>query len=79
MLSPIGIGVRSQVLYDLLAQRVIDNRKILAATGLKQEDFMPLKEGLRLELQAVDKGYPFAHFEENDRMDAWLKAHGYEE
>ena len=77
--SPIGIGVRSQVLYDRMAQRVIDNRKILAATGLKQEDFMPLKEGLRLELQAVDKGYPFAHFEENDRMDAWLKAHGYEE
>ena len=77
--SPIGIGVRSQVLYDRMAQRVIDNRKILAATGLKQEDFMPLKEGLRLELQAVDKGYPFAHFEENDRMDAWLKAHGYGE
>lgn len=70
------IHYRSQVLYDRMADRVIDNRKILAATGLKQEDFMPLKEGLKMELQAVNKDYPWPEFAENARMDAWLESHG---
>lgn len=68
------IHYRSQVMYDRMASRVIDNSKILEATGLKQEDFMTLKEGLRRELKAVDKDYPWPKFAENDRMDAWLAA-----
>lgn len=43
-----------QLDYDRLFNRVIDNRKILEATGLRQSDFMPLKEGLKRELSAVD-------------------------
>lgn len=42
-----------QLTYDRLFNRVIDNSKILSVTGLKQSDFMPLKEGLRTELSAL--------------------------
>lgn len=45
---------RYQLDYDRLLNRVVDNSKILAVTGLKQEDFMPLKDGLRRELGAAD-------------------------
>ena len=36
--------------YDRIYSRDIDNSKVLAATGLKPEDFKPIKEGVRIEL-----------------------------
>ena len=36
--------------YDRLFDRKIDNRKVLKATGLKSVDFVPIKEGIKLEL-----------------------------
>ncbi len=50
-------GNYSQVLYDRMFDRVIDNRKVLAATNLKQEDLSPLAESLTSELRAF-KGCP---------------------
>jgi nucleoside-diphosphate-sugar epimerase len=44
-----------QLAYDRLFQRIVDNSKVLLATGLKQEDFMPLKKGLKMELSALPK------------------------
>jgi hypothetical protein len=38
------------LLYDRLFDRVIDNTKILAATGLTPADFTPIKEGIDIEL-----------------------------
>jgi nucleoside-diphosphate-sugar epimerase len=40
-----------QVHYDRLFDRVLDNRKVLAATGYSQPDFTPLRTGLRAELK----------------------------
>lgn len=38
-------------IYDRCYDRAVDNRKILAATGLKKEDFRSIREGLNIELQ----------------------------
>ncbi len=44
------IGRPWQLKYDRMYDRVVDNTKILEATGLKQSDLMPLADGLRIEL-----------------------------
>lgn len=36
--------------YDRMFDRVIDNTKVLQATGLKKEDFLSIREGLQIEL-----------------------------
>ena len=43
------------MLYDRLFDRVIDNSKILKATGLSDENFLPIKEGLKIELNLLKK------------------------
>jgi nucleoside-diphosphate-sugar epimerase len=67
-------GARYQLAYDRLFDRVVDNSKVLRVTGLKQEDFMPLRKGLEKELAALpedvvwrDGGAVW------DQMDAYLK------
>ncbi len=44
-----------QLAYDRLFERIVDNSKVLRVTGLKQEDFMPLRRGLEKELTALPK------------------------
>ena len=41
--------------YDRLFNRVIDNTKVLQATGLSQADFVSIKEGIRIELEKYAK------------------------
>ena len=41
--------------YDRLFDRKIDNSKILAATGLRSEDFTSLEDGIKIELEKVRK------------------------
>lgn len=41
------------LLYDRLFDRKIDNTKVLKATGLKAEDFLSVREGLKLELSKI--------------------------
>lgn len=41
------------LIYDRLFDRIIDNRKILQATGLKSSDFTPVKKGLEIELDLL--------------------------
>lgn len=41
------------IMYDRNYDRAVDNSKILAATGLTAEDFVPFKEGIRRELKKV--------------------------
>lgn len=67
---------RYQLEYDRFFDRIMDNSKILTLTGLKQEELMPLKEGLRREFEALPEGYTWPATPVNDRMDAWLEAHG---
>ena len=45
---------------------------MLAATGLKQSDFIPLRKGLEYEISRCPKDYPFKN---NERMDAFFAKH----
>ena len=42
--------------YDRMFDRVMDNSKVLAATGLKKEDFLSIEEGLKIELALYEAG-----------------------
>lgn len=41
------------LLYDRLYDRRIDNSKVLKATGMKSEDFVPIKEGIKKEYDKI--------------------------
>lgn len=41
------------LIYDRFFDRTIDNSKVLAATGLKAEDFVSVEEGLKIELKKI--------------------------
>ena len=62
-----------QLECDRLFDRVIDNSKILAATGMKQSDLKPLFDGLKMEIERCPKDYPWPV---NTRFDEYLAAHG---
>ena len=72
ILGPGNIHTRQQLVYDRLFDRVIDNSKILEVTGLKQEELMPLKEGLKREFECLKPGDIAPAAEVNARMDAFL-------
>jgi hypothetical protein len=44
------VGAPYQIKYDRLFHRMLDNSKVLRATGVKQSDFVDLREGLKREL-----------------------------
>ena len=56
--------------YDRLFDRVMDNSKILAHTGLKQSDLTALYDGLEYEIKCCPRDYPF---KSNPIMDAYLE------
>ena len=65
--------VRWQLEYARLFHRISDNSKILKLTGLKQEDMMPLKKGLEMEIANIPKGYVPQSNPIGERMDAYLQ------
>ena len=64
---------RRQLEYDRLFDRIMDNSKILAATGMKAEELMPLYEGLKYEISRYDEN---ADLPVNERMDKYLEERG---
>jgi nucleoside-diphosphate-sugar epimerase len=50
-----GGYVKYQVDYDRMYNRVLDNSKVLKATGLKESDFISLSDGLKHELREFMK------------------------
>ena len=62
---------RQQLLFDRCFNRIIDNSKLLDATGRRQEDFIRLEDGLKKELTAYD-GLLYNKIK-NDNMDKLLK------
>ncbi|MBQ6707084.1 MAG: hypothetical protein IJN07_06245 [Clostridia bacterium] len=46
---------KTVLLYDRLFDGKIDNRKILAVTGLTERDFVSIEDGIRRELQNLDE------------------------
>jgi len=77
----ICLSLWRQLHYDRMFDRVMDNSKILEIAQMKQEDLMPLKEGLRLELAKIDKNKRWWNDfsqEKMDRVDSYLKSIGIE-
>lgn len=75
--SPSGSKtVRWQLEYARLFRRITDNSKVLAATGLKQEDCMPLFDALKMMIDAIPEGYVFPDNKADARMDAYLEENG---
>ena len=70
--DPCNLGKRWQLEVARLFNRVYDNSKMLAVTGLKQSDFIPLRKGLEYEISRCPKDYPFKN---NERMDAFFATH----
>ena len=69
--DPYRMGPRWQLEYARLFDREVDNSKVLAVTGMKQSDMMPLYEGLKMEIGRTPKDYPWPN---NQRMDDYLAA-----
>lgn len=67
---------RWKVLYDRMYDRIVDNTKILNATGMKQSELMPLYQGLQQELARVPQNMIIGTLDYSNRMDAFLAARG---
>jgi dTDP-4-dehydrorhamnose reductase len=62
-----------QLMHSRCQDKYYDNTKILNATGIAQADLMPLKDGLRKEIEALPKDIDWGRDAINERMDAYLK------
>ncbi|MBE6600611.1 MAG: epimerase [Ruminococcaceae bacterium] len=69
------IGVRWQLEYARLFHRITDNSKVLELTGLRQEDMLPMYEGLKLEIGNIPKDYIPQDTPVGLRMDEYIKKH----
>ncbi len=67
------MGARWQLDYDRLFDRIIDNSKVLAATGLEQSKLMPLYDGLKYEIGRAPKD---TEWHPNERMDKMIEQLG---
>ena len=77
LLDPaVGKGVRWQLEYARLFHRITDNSKVLQLTGLQQEELTTMRDGLRLEIGNIPKGYVPVDTPVGLRMDAYLQEHG---
>lgn len=77
ILSPENnLHTRWQLEYARLFHRITDNSKVLALTGLKQEDMISTFDGLKLEIANIPKDYVPENTPVGLRMDAYLKEHG---
>jgi len=70
---------RWQLIYDRCMKRVMDNSKILAATGMKQEELMPIKEGIAKCIAEVPEDREWSEYTKllnvDAAMDEYMKNH----
>lgn len=69
--NPYELAPRWQLEYARLFDREVDNSKVLSVTGLKQEDMMPLYDGLKYEISRTPRDIDWGT---NVRMDEYLAA-----
>lgn len=67
---------KQQLLYDRCFNRIVDNSKILALSGLKQSELIPLKKGLEMELKNLHNDDIICDCEKNESIDKYLKSIG---
>ena len=68
-------GIRYQLIYDRLFDRIMDNSKVLEVTGMKQSELTTLYDGLKRELAGVDAD-TFVEMKNSPIMDQYLKERG---
>ena len=66
-------NVRWQLEYARLFRRITDNSKVLKVVGMKQEELMPLYDGLKLEIANTPADYIPPETSIGKRMDEYLK------
>ncbi len=71
--SPRHHGYRWQLEYDRLFERIMDNSKVLAATGMKQQELMPLYDGLKYEIGRCPADTVWPECDSCKAMDAYLE------
>lgn len=69
------MGVRYQLIYDRLFDRIMDNSKVLEITGMKQSELTTLYDGLKRELAGVNAD-TFVEAKNSPIMDQYLKERG---
>ncbi len=67
---------RWQLEYDRLFDRIMDNSKVLAATGMEQSGLTPLYDGLEREISRCPKDTVWPVWRINAEMDGYLKEKG---
>ena len=55
--------------------RIMDNSKILNATGMKQSELMTLENGLKFEISGLPKNFSLPDNTANIKMDKYLEEH----
>lgn len=60
-------------IYDRFYDRLIDNSKVLNATGLCLSDFTPIKEGLKKELENIPQSHKWQESFISKEMDKFLQ------
>ena len=76
IINPEGkLWPRRQLEYGRMFRRITDNSKVLKLTGMKQENLMPMYEGLKMEIGNIPKDYVPRDSERGLRMDAYIKEH----
>ena len=74
IIAPNEKNVAWQLDYDRLFDRIVDNTKILNATGLSQKNLTTVYDGLALELSSLPQDVVFTD-PRNALMDAFLEKH----
>jgi nucleoside-diphosphate-sugar epimerase len=66
------VGCKYQIRYDRMLDRRLDNQKVLLTTGISQSDFVPLRSGLKMELDNYrrDPNLPYLDLGLHARMDS---------
>lgn len=67
-----NVKIKQQLLYDRCFDRIVDNSKILSLCNMKQEELMPLEEGLKREFKNITLNDIICHESINKRMDEYL-------
>lgn len=70
---------RWQLMYDRCMQRVMDNSKVLSVTGMKQEDFLSIRDGIERMIREVPVDRQWSEYTQlldvDAAMDAYAKEH----
>ncbi len=66
---------RWMLVYDRCMKRVMDNTKVLTATGMKQEELCPLKEGIARSIAGIPEGYKWPEYTLLTDVDAKMDSY----